>query len=71
MLFNKGDIVSLKSGGPRMTVVGYLKQNDPLCEPWLKKGWRETDVLCRWMDEKTNKEQMQAFWAAWLDKVEK
>ena len=71
MLFNKGDMVSLKSGGPRMTVLGCLKRGDPVCDPWLKKGWSESDVLCRWLDKKTKQEKTQAFSPAWLDKLEK
>ena len=71
MLFSKGDIVVLKSGGPRMTVLGNLKRGDPLCEPWLKAGWRESDLLCRWHDEKTKQEKTQAFWSEWLDRVER
>jgi uncharacterized protein YodC (DUF2158 family) len=71
MLFNKGDTVSLKSGGPRMTVLGNLKRGDAVYDPWLKKGWSESDILCRWLDENAKQEKTQAFSPTWLDKIEK
>jgi len=70
MLFNRGDLVSLKSGGPRMKVLGYLKRGDPDCDSWLKKGWSERDILCRWLDESAKQEKAQAFSPHWLDKLE-
>lgn len=44
--FNQGDIVVLKSGGPKMTVEGYAK-NDP------------SKLLCTWFDNNNERVSQQ------------
>lgn len=66
-MFHKGDLVVLKSGGPAMTVVAFLRKGDSISESWLKAGWREGDVLCQWSDEKSGAVKIQAFWTVWLE----
>lgn len=47
--FNVGDIVILKSGGPKMTVDQYY--SEPL------GGELTSQVLCKWFDNKDNIQQ--------------
>lgn len=43
--YNPGDVVQLRSGGPKMTVVGY---------DLYGMAATEKTYLCRWFDEKKN-----------------
>jgi uncharacterized protein YodC (DUF2158 family) len=52
--FKVGDIVQLKSGGPRMTVVGDLKDEEQVYTAWFANDKKETAsfphaaiVLCK------------------------
>jgi uncharacterized protein YodC (DUF2158 family) len=36
-VFKKGDVVQLKSGGPRMTVTGYSELGNVICR-WFSSG---------------------------------
>ena len=54
-----GDIVQLKSGGPKMTiqrVIGFDKTNLGLkaADEYLKmRGFTEGDVICQWFEGNT------------------
>jgi uncharacterized protein YodC (DUF2158 family) len=41
-VFKVGDIVQLKSGGPKMTVVGDLKDEEQVYTAWFVEGKKET-----------------------------
>lgn len=38
--FKLGDVVELKSGGPEMTVVGFIEDTDVICE-WFNQNWEQ------------------------------
>ena len=69
--FSKGDFVRLKSGRPTMTVIGILRKGDPNSDPWLQAAWKEGDVLCRWLDERTQELKTHPFERDWLEAVRK
>jgi uncharacterized protein YodC (DUF2158 family) len=48
--FNQGDVVQLKSGGPKMTVLKL----------WIEASSKKTMVHCAWFD-KDAKEQEESF----------
>jgi len=56
---NTGDIVQLKSGGPKMTIqriIGSDKSNIGLkaADEYLKmRGFAEGDVICQWFESNT------------------
>lgn len=56
---NSGDIVQLKSGGPKMTiqrVIGFDKSNFGLkaADEYLKmRGYTDGDVICQWFEGNT------------------
>ena len=52
--FKKGDVVILKSGGPKMTV----------------KSIQENKIICVWWDEKTNDYKEREFEEDLLEKYE-
>ena len=58
-LFKQGTVVRLKSGGPKMTVVGFAKYGMAAVD--------ET-YLCKWFDEK-NKVVQDTFYEAELEQV--
>ena len=54
-MFNTGDVVQLKSGGPDMTVqrlIGDKEKSHPMtsvADEYLRvKGYREGDPVCHW-----------------------
>lgn len=57
--FKIGDIVQLKSGGPRMTVIGDLRDEEQVYTAWFAADKKETGsfphgaiVLCAQQTEK-------------------
>ena len=44
MVFEKGNVVRLKSGGPSMTVENVVKEGSPLA------GISAGDIVCIWFD---------------------
>ena len=48
-MFNEGDVVILKSGGPRMTVTGVVRQDNDL-RLLISQGYAEGDVTVEWFD---------------------
>lgn len=55
-LFQKGQVVRLKSGGPKMTVEGYLVHSagiidELLGRPTQQTGTETSIVECKWFDE--------------------
>ena len=56
--FNIGDVVILKSGGPKMTVnhvVGVEGSNALLDKAFAVQGFKKGDVNCEWFDENGSK----------------
>ena len=43
-IFNEGDVVSLKSGGPAMTVDGYSDNGKVICV-WFESNKREESLF--------------------------
>lgn len=57
MIFNPGDIVQLKSGGPKMTVKGIVGDEkhslSKMEETALKiRGYEDGSVFCEWFQAK-------------------
>jgi uncharacterized protein YodC (DUF2158 family) len=61
MDFKQGDIVMLKSGGPKMTIKRFLGDSSEVSskvqDEALKiiKGNKEGDVVCQWFDGNASK----------------
>lgn len=55
---NKGDIVMLKSGGPKMTVQGKISELNKGLQHALvtRKGYNINFVICQWFDGNEKKE---------------
>lgn len=68
--FNVGDIVRLKSGGPKMTVTRIIRKREGFIDEAMTKmkGLSAGDVVCTWFDGEEKKES--GFAADALEKVE-
>ncbi|WP_308539036.1 DUF2158 domain-containing protein [uncultured Pantoea sp.] len=55
--FNKGDVVVLNSGGPKMTVTGYTAE----LMSFVALGVTEKTVSLQWYNDKANKFETSAF----------
>lgn len=62
-MFKTGDVVMLKSGGPKMTVQRVLGDKDDPLPPMVEKalrlqqGTRQGDPVCQWFEGKELKGQ--------------
>lgn len=73
-MFTIGEIVQLKSGGPKMTIqriIGDYQENDRLtmADKFLKiSGFKDGDLICQWF--KDNKLESGTFAAEMITKFE-
>lgn len=73
-MYNVGDVVQLKSGGPKMTVqriIGDYQENDRLkmADNLLKiSGYKNGDLICQWF--KDNKLESGMFNVEMITKFE-
>lgn len=73
-MFNTGDIVQLKSGGPKMTIqriIGDYQENDGLkrADNLIKlSGYKNGDLICQWFND--NKLETGTFNAEMIQKLD-
>jgi uncharacterized protein YodC (DUF2158 family) len=73
-MYNIGDIVQLKSGGPKMTIqriIGDYQENDRLkmADNLIKiSGYKDGDLICQWFND--NKLETGMFNAEMITKLE-
>lgn len=73
-MYNIGDIVQLKSGGPKMTIqriIGDYQENDRLkmADNLIKiSGYKNGDLICQWFNG--NKLEIGTFSSEMIQKFE-
>lgn len=56
MEFKNGDVVELKSGGPKMTITRFIGEDKtgPITmqdKAYKMAGYKDGDVICQWFDK--------------------
>lgn len=72
MAIQKYSVVELRSGGPRMTVIGFVGEegsNKLLTYAYKTTGHSDGDAICEWFDDK-NTPQSKVFPVGALKEVE-
>ena len=51
----KGDVVRIKSGGPRMTAESFVSEGGMSKSAYIVRGFKDTDIVCVWFEKQTLK----------------